>query len=57
MLDERFMEVLTPAQQDKWKGMAGEPFDGIGGGPFGESSRGPGTRGGSFGRRLPFGPR
>jgi hypothetical protein len=56
-LDKRFMEVLTPAQQDKWKGMSGEPFDGIGGEPFAESSRGPGMRGGPFGRRLPFGPR
>lgn len=56
-LDERFMEVLTPAQQDKWKEMTGKPFDGFGGGPNGKSSRGPGMRGEPFGKRMPFGSR
>jgi len=54
-LDERFKEVLTPAQQDKWKEMTGEPFDGVGGGPSG--GRFFGMRGRPFGRKLPSGPR
>jgi serine/threonine protein kinase len=57
LLDERVEEVLTPAQQDKWKEMTGEPFEGIKGRPFGESLPGPGMRGRFLGRKPPFGPR
>jgi hypothetical protein len=53
-LDERYEEVLTPTQQQKWKEMTGEPFDGVGGGPGGRFF---GMRGRPIGRKPPSGPR
>jgi len=55
-LDERVKEVLTPTQQEAWKEMTGEPYDGIRGGPFGGFFPGLGMPGKGFGRRPPFGP-
>jgi hypothetical protein len=56
-LDERYKELLTPTQQEKWKEMTGESFDGMRGGPFGRSVPGPGTRGRMFGWKPSPDPR
>ncbi len=54
-LKERAERVLTPAQQEEWKQMIGEPFDDVKRRSFGDSF--PGNRGWPSGRKPRRGPR
>jgi Spy/CpxP family protein refolding chaperone len=54
--EKKILEVLTPAQREKWQQMLGKPFEFQGGRGFGPGGFGRPRGGGGFGGRRGFNP-
>jgi hypothetical protein len=54
--EKKILEVLTPAQREKWQQMLGKPFEFQGGRGFGAGGFGGPRGGGGFGGGRGFNP-